>query len=388
MNPEEKFDVILVGGSLSAATCAEALRIEGFKGSICVVSGENAYPYNRPPLSKQVLTGKWESAQAFIYDADKYRELQIEFLFGQMATGLNISEKKLEVGEVTLVFDKLVIATGISPRNLPRSLGDVEVPTLRTMQDANAIRDQMTSAKQAAVIGAGVLGCEIASSLHASGINTVVIEQLPAPQIPHTAGLISEIVRNQFQKNGISLICGVEVESITGLDGKTEVTLSNGDTLEVDMLVAAIGSVPNTDWLVDSGLPLENGVLCDELGRVTSDIYAIGDVARWHDPLTKKSIRRENQSSAIDQALIVAKHIVNRVKTAVAPSFFWSEILGNRILLIGELVSGKDAEVRVLAGEFPSEKFIIGTERDGDFSGILSWNMPREFREFRKTFGG
>jgi NADPH-dependent 2,4-dienoyl-CoA reductase/sulfur reductase-like enzyme len=385
---EESFDVILIGGSLSAITCAKALRTEGFQGSICVISEEDFYPYNRPPLSKQVLMGKWEVEQSFIHDAEKFRELGIKFHLGQTATELNIVKKRVRAGEHDYSFEKLVIATGVRPRLLPDALGGSEVQVLRTVKDAASIRKKMMEAKSAGVIGAGVLGCEMASAFHAIGLEVVVIEKFSNPQIPHTSGLISDLIREEFRRNNLSLVCDVEVEEIDLNGAQKRIHLSNGDAVEVDLLVAAIGSIPNTEWLQGSSVNIENGVRCDQLGRVNSDIYAIGDVARWYDPVLNRSVRRENQSSAIDQALIVAKHIATGIETKLAESFFWYEILGHKILLLGELELGQGKELRVLAGNFPGEKFIIGTEQNGRFSGILSWNMAREFREFRKSLRG
>jgi NADPH-dependent 2,4-dienoyl-CoA reductase/sulfur reductase-like enzyme len=271
---------------------------------------------------------------------------------------------------------------------LPDALGGSEVQVLRTVKDAASIRKKMMEAKSAGVIGAGVLGCEMASAFHAIGLEVVVIEKFSNPQIPHTSGLISDLIREEFRRNNLSLVCDVEVEEIDLNGAQKRIHLSNGDAVEVDLLVAAIGSIPNTEWLQGSSVNIENGVRCDQLGRVNSDIYAIGDVARWYDPVLNRSVRRENQSSAIDQALIVAKHIATGIETKLAESFFWSEILGQKILLLGELELGQGKELRVLAGNFPGEKFIIGTEQNGRFSGILSWNMAREFREFRKSLRG
>lgn len=377
-----KYDVVIVGGSLAAITCAEALRGEGFEGTILVISGENHLPYNRPPLSKQVLLGKWDVSQTAIHSKDKFEELSIEFLLGRKASELNLESKTVKVQSDTFSYSKLVIATGVSPRELNLTQGYERVHSLRTIDDVIAIRHHLESSKRVAMIGAGVLGCEISSALSQMGHEVSLIERLSAPQIPNSGGHLAEKIIQEFIAHGVDLNFGTNVQKVLEEISGFLIELDNRKSLAADIVIVSIGSVPNTRWLQGSGIDVSDGVLCDANGQAGPDVFAIGDVARWVLKSDLPSRRRENQTSAIDQALAVAKYIARGEISPLAQSFFWSEIFGKKILILGHLDPDPDS-YRLVQGDLEGDKFIIATEVRGSYTGVLSWNMPREFREAR-----
>ena len=172
------------------------------------------------------------------------------------------------------------------------------------------------------------------------------------------------------------------MKAINEADNKVEIQLADGEVISVELLVLAIGSINNTEWLAESGLDISNGVLCDDKGEAAADIFAVGDVARWFDKRSGAAIKRENQSSAIEQSLAVGKYIATGTESVISRSFFWSEIFGQRITLVGYLDPKLDFQI--LHGSLADNSFVGATFADGSMTGLLGWNMSKEFRQERK----
>ena len=374
--------VVIAGGSLAAFTSAEALRAEGFAGRIQIFSGENCLPYNRPPLSKQGLLGTWDATKCFITTPERIQDLNIEFHSGVKVTGLRLPEKKILVGDAEHDFDKLIIATGVRARKINESEGMKRVITVRNLEDTLNLKEQLAKVTNVGVIGSGVLGCEIASAISASGKKVTILDQLAMPNLPMSGGHISEKIRELFAENSVDMRLGVGVKAINEIDDKVEIQLNDGESIQVELLVLAIGSINNTEWLAESGLDISNGVLCDSNGEAATDIFAIGDVARWLDKRSGAAIKRENQSSAIEHGLAVGKYIATGAESVISRSFFWSEIFGQRITLVGYLDPKFDFQI--LHGNLADNSFVGATFADGSMTGLLGWNMSKEFRQERK----
>jgi 3-phenylpropionate/trans-cinnamate dioxygenase ferredoxin reductase component len=374
--------VVIAGGSLAAFTSAEALRAEGFAGRIQIFSGEDCLPYNRPPLSKQVLLGTWDASKCLITTPERIQDLNIEFHSGVKVTGLHSQEKKILVGDAVHNFDKLIIATGVRARKIDMSENIKKVITVRNLEDTLNLKEQLARVTNIGVIGSGVLGCEIASAISASGKKVTILDQISMPNLPMSGGHISEKIKELFVKNNVEMRLGVGVKEINEVGNKVEIQLNDGESIEVELLVLAIGSVNNTEWLVESGLDISNGVLCDSNGEAAADIFAVGDVARWLDKRSGAAIKRENQSSAIEQGLAVGKYIATGAESVISRSFFWSEIFGQRITLVGFLDPKLDFQI--LHGSLAGNSFVGATFADGSMTGLLGWNMSKEFRQERK----
>jgi NADPH-dependent 2,4-dienoyl-CoA reductase/sulfur reductase-like enzyme len=373
--------VVIVGASLAGLSCAQSLRAEGYTKKITLVGAEMHLPYNRPPLSKQVLLGKWQAAQTNIDSTEKFAELQLDFLIGEDALELNIASKEVRTSKRTLSFEDLIIATGATVRRLPDTESMSRVHVLRTIDDALGLRDALVGVKSAVVVGAGVLGSEVISAVTDYGIQATVVDRMPAPQLPLTGGHFASRINDLFLEHGVVTKYGVEIVSVSENESGIAFELSDGSTVTGEIAVVAIGCIPNVEWLSDSGLDISNGVLCDSNGLAAAHIYAVGDVARWHNPVTGKSLRLENQTSAIEQGLAVGKFIATGESSAPTHPFFWSEIFGNKILMLGSL----DAQtpLTIVHGSPSDNRFVAATIREGITTGIVGWNMPREFRQSR-----
>jgi len=377
----EESGTVIVGASLAGLTCAQSLRAEGYTKKITLIGAEKHFPYNRPPLSKQVLSGKWQAAQTNIDSAEKFTELKLDFLIDYEAIELNVGLQEITTNKHTLKYEELIIATGASVRRLPGTEGMSRVHVLRTIDDALGLRDALVGIKSAVVVGAGVLGSEVISALSEYGIHATVIDRMEAPQLPLTGGHFASRVNELFLEHGVATKYGVEIVSVSENESGITFDLSDGLKVSGEIAVVAIGCIPNVDWLANSGLDISNGVLCDSNGLVAPHIYAVGDVARWHNPVTGKSLRLENQTSAIEQGLAVGKFIATGQPSTPTHPFFWSEIFGNKILMLGSL----DAQIplTIVHGSPSDNRFVAATIREGITTGIEGWNMPREFRQSR-----
>jgi NADPH-dependent 2,4-dienoyl-CoA reductase/sulfur reductase-like enzyme len=257
--------VVVVGASLAGLRAAQGLRREGFVGPLVLVGAERHLPYDRPPLSKQVLAGTWEPDQATLSEQDALDDLGIDARLGHRAVSLDAAGRRVELDDGTaLAADGVVIATGAAPRRL---YADQGVMVLRTIEDSLALRERVGAVGEGCrlvVIGAGFIGSEVASTCSDLGCEVTVIETLPVPLAPTLGVVVGGALGALHGRHGVALKTNTSVESVArGPDGVTEVELTDGTTLAADVVVAGIGVVPEVSWLEGSGLTLENGVVCD-----------------------------------------------------------------------------------------------------------------------------
>lgn len=374
--------VVIVGASIAGLTTAETLRQEGFAGEIVLVGDEPHSPYNRPPLSKQVLHGLWEPEQAMIRTADELADLDIDLRTGCAATALDVSVRIVHTTQGPIEFDELIIATGTAPRQHPL-LPDAH--TLRTLDDAIRLRESLTRSTRVAVIGSGILGSEIAGAARKHGAEVLLVGRSGALSFGSVGTLLSDRLAELHRDNGVELMLDAEVTGSTTTDAGTALTFDDGTTRTFDLVVTMIGGTPRTQWLTTSGLDIADGIACDAAGVAAPGISAIGDVASWQDPSTGQNVRAEHQSYAIEQALSVATRLAHGTASPAPVPLFWSEIHGTRINAYGwfdqhhpltEAHADADARSTVL----------LSHDRSGAVRGAVGWNAsPREFRAARAS---
>lgn len=375
--------VVVAGASAAGLTTAENLRKRGYDGKLTLVGDETHLPYDRPPLSKQVLAGTWEPERIRLRGEDALRDLDATLLLGHRATGLDVAARELSLADGTrLGYDALVVATGVTPRSLPGA--DLDgVHRLRTLDDALALRAGLLSGPKVVVVGAGFLGAEVAAVARQMGLDVTLVEPLPAPMRRQFGDHVGELVGRLHRDHGTRLRCGIGVARFLGSGGRVVgVELADESVVDADLVLVAVGSIPATAWLTDSGLPLGNGVECDEYCQAAPGIYAAGDVASWPNSHFGVRMRLEHRMNATEQGMAVAAAILGEAKPFAPVPYFWTDQYGTKIQAYG--IFPEDAHLHVLDGDPADRKFVAAYLRDDVVVGILGWNNPRGTREARK----
>lgn len=380
--------VVVAGAGAAGVAAAETLRREGYEGSLVLLGDEPALPYDRPPLSKQVLTGAWEPDRTVLRDADHYAGLDVRLVRGR-ATGLDAERGLVRVeGSADLPFDGLVIATGLRPRRLPECGGLAGVHVLRDRPDAlelrAALRDALRDGRRALVVGAGFLGLEVAASARGMGLEVTVADPLPVPMMRQVGPRVGAAVAALHRDRGVDLRMGAGVKEVTAEGGRVAaVTLSDGTTVRAGVVLVAVGAEPAVGWLRGSGLPLGDGVECDEHCRAAPGIYAAGDVASWLNPRYGRRMRVEHRTNATDQGAAAAHNLLHGDARPFAPlPYFWSDQYDVKIQAHGVFPEGSD--VTIEEGAVEDGRFVALYRSGGVLTGVLGWNLPARVMPYRK----
>ncbi|MGC9538953.1 NAD(P)/FAD-dependent oxidoreductase [Streptomyces sp. UG1] len=373
--------VVVAGASMGGLRAAEQLRAAGWTGAITVVGDEPHMPYNRPPLSKDVLAGKapFESL-AF---TPKAAAADVEWKLGTTVVAARLAERTVVLDDGSeLPYDGLVVATGMRPRRLrcPGPLAGRH--TVRTIADAQGLRDELTRpGARVVVVGAGFIGCEVAATAVGLGVREVtVVDPLPLPMVGPLGDLLGRALRQRHEQRGVRFALGTGVAGFEGEERVTGVVLSDGTVLPADVVVECVGSVANTEWLDGNGLDLTDGVLTDEQLRVGGrpEVVAVGDVARFPNARYDGVSRRvEHWSIPTDTAKHAARTLAAHLAGGHADPApfaplptFWSDQHDFRLQSFGAPALGLD-DVRVLDGD-PGGDVLVGYHADGRLVGVVA----------------
>ena len=292
--------IVIIGAGAAGLTTAESLRRLGFGGTIRMVNAEHMLPYDRPPLSKQVLAGTWPPEKVLFRSPAALEKLALDWHHGVQASRLDVVGHRVELSDgQRLEFDVAVIATGVAPRSLARGQDLQGVFALRTLEDALTLRQTLAARKRLVVVGGGFLGLEAAATAHQLGLEVEVIEPLPVCLEGPLGSTIGERVMHLQTAHGVRLRNGIGVRRLIGDQEQgssgavTAVELQDGTILPAERVLVAIGSQPAIDWLAGSGLTLQNGIVCNAFCEAAPDIYAAGDVANWYHPRLERHVRIE-----------------------------------------------------------------------------------------------
>ncbi|MFD1543459.1 NAD(P)/FAD-dependent oxidoreductase [Nonomuraea guangzhouensis] len=372
--------VLVVGASAAGLATAEALRRKGYPGGLTILGAEPHLPYDRPPLSKQVLSGAWDPERTQLRPQTALSALDAEFILGDPAVGLDAAGRTVHTASGrALRADAVVVATGLRPRRLAGQAELAGVHTLRTLDDALALRAELLASSRLVVVGEGVLGAEIAATAHGLGLEVTMAGPLAAPLAGQVGPWVSGMLAELHTERGVRLRLGAGVSGLTGDQGRvTGVRLVTGEVLPADVVVVAIGSDPATEWLAGSGLRVDNGLVCDSRCRAADGIYAVGDVARWHHDKLGGLLRLENRTNATEQAMTVASNVLGDDQPYCPVPYFWTDQFDAKLQVHGVLPV--DAEVTVVEGDPANRRFVALYRRDGRVTGVLGWNMPKQTR--------
>nr|WP_241728969.1 FAD-dependent oxidoreductase [Nocardioides zeae] len=375
---------MIVGASVAGIRTAQALRMVGHRDAITLIGEELHQPYDKPPLSKECLAEPGEPVP--LLSNDDLVALDVELRLGVRATSLDAERRvvRTSTGE-SFDYDRLVIATGVTPRSLPGAQHLAGVHTVRTYDDAAAVRASLAAGRRVVVVGGGFIGAEVASAARAQGLPVDLVEPQDVP-MTHLFGVeVATEISRLHELNGTVVHAGVGVAGLEGDGGVTGVRLTDGRRLDADLVVVGIGAAPATDWLLGSGLPVDDGVLCDEQLRVIGfpDVYAAGDVARWPMPFGERPVRVEHWTNANEHAALVAATITGGAPPRPQPPYVWSDQYGRRIQIVGTPRAGRAAR---LVGSVTEAAFVaIFADDDGRTVGALVLDDARTLMRCRKA---
>ncbi|GAA1958550.1 FAD-dependent oxidoreductase [Nocardioides panacihumi] len=376
--------VVVVGVSAAGLTAAETLRREGHGGRLVLVDGDPRPPYDRPPLSKQLLRGDWAEDKLALRPSSALEALDAEWRLGVPADHLDLGARHVRLADgAEVAFDGLVIATGVRARRLPFVSGSPGAHVLRTVEDALALRRELVPGAAVVVVGAGFLGTEAAAVAAQIGCHVTVIDPLDLPLQRQLGRRIGGRVAQLHRDHGVTLLCGRGVADVREKDGRTVgVVLDDGAEIVADVLLVAIGAEPVTDWLRGSGLLLDDGVQCDEFCQAAPGVVAAGDVASWLHPALGR-LRLEHRMNATEQGMAAAKTLLGQ-RTPFAPvPYFWSDQYDVRIQVYGRPTADDFAAVEGSLDEGPFAA--VQHDADGRVTAVAGWNMPRQLRALRQA---
>jgi NADPH-dependent 2,4-dienoyl-CoA reductase/sulfur reductase-like enzyme len=382
--------VLVVGASLAGLRAAEEIRHEGHSGPVIIVGDERHAPYDRPPLSKQFLAGLWDLERIHHHAPDTLDTLGLEFRLGHRAVSLDASSRVVGFEDGTeLGYDGLIVATGARARHLPGSDGVPGVFTLRTLEDAMAIRARLAAVGEGArvvVIGAGFIGLEVAATCRGLGATVTVAEALATPMERALGEEMGSACARLHAEQGVEIRTGVGVAELSaGADGSAPVVvrLSDGDELDGDLVVVGIGIEPEVDWLRASGLTVHDGLVCSETLQAAERVVAAGDVARWFHRSSDRTVRVEHWTHAAESGAAAARNLLaGPDATPYDPvPFFWSDQYKTKIQMIGLPDPGD--EVVVVGGSVEEAKLVALYRRGDRLAGVLAFSQPRQLMGYR-----
>ncbi|MGH3776909.1 MAG: NAD(P)/FAD-dependent oxidoreductase [Pseudonocardiaceae bacterium] len=376
--------VVVVGAGLGGLRTVEFLRAEGFTGRISLVGDEPHEPYDRPPLSKQILAGQWTEERAVLHRGE-LADLEVSLHLGASAVGVDCAAVELADG-TRLRYDALVVATGVLPRRLPGQPDHPELHVLRTLEDCRGLRDSISRARSLLVVGAGFIGAEVAATARAAGLDVTMIEALPVPFARVLGEQMGQLCARLQTDNGVAVRCGVRLTEFADSNGGIAARLADGSTVRADCGVVGVGTVIDDGWLAGLGLPTKDGLLCDVTGLVegTGNVYAVGDIAAWRNPTVGDRPRIEHWTSAGEQAAVVAQRIAGRpvARLANMVPYFWSDQYGLTLQLVGRCDLATSVEVLHDPGVVKGT--VAGYFAAGSLVAVLAFHAPRLLNRYRR----
>jgi 3-phenylpropionate/trans-cinnamate dioxygenase ferredoxin reductase subunit len=377
--------IVIVGASLAGMHAAQALRRHGFDGRVTVVDADPHTPYDKPPLSKQVLAGEWERDRLVLAPARE--DLGLDYRLGVEATSLDPGSRSVVLADgERLTYDGLVLAVGAAARRLPAAEGLAGTHVLRSLDDCLALRaDLDANPRRVVVIGAGFVGAEVASTCRERGLEVSMVDILEAP-MERALGLeVGGVFADLHRDHGVDVRLGVGVDGFDGADRVEAVRLADGSVLDADVVVVGIGVAPATDWLEGSGLTIDNGIVVDETLLAAPGVTAAGDAARWPSRRYQRPLRIEHWDTAIQMGEAAARRLLagdGPGETFDPLPTFWSSQYDRRLQLSGH--AGGEDRVEVVIGSMAERRFVALYEHAGRVAAVLGLNRPRHVTQLQE----
>ncbi len=373
--------VVLVGGGVATTATATGLRNGGFEGEIILVTDETHLPYERPPLSKEYLSGEFGQSDFQINSEDWYTQNNVELVLGTRADKLDTAARTVQLSDGrSLSYDALVLGTGARARTLEGFGGD-RVHVLRNFADASRLKERIIPGLHLVVLGAGFVGCELASVAAKRGAQVTVFHP---GSIPLSRGAVPEVGHSMLSihhENGVKFRVGETVTSMTQTPTGLELRTSDGEKIICDELLLAVGSVPNTEIASDAGIEVDGGIITDEYGRTSAaGVYAVGDVAAQFHPKYERRIRIEHHDTAMRQGMNLARNLLGESVPFSEEHYFWSHQYEHNLQSVGLSEGGQ----RVMRGSPEARSFSVFTVEGGQIKAVVTLNRPQDVLQVRK----
>jgi phthalate 3,4-dioxygenase ferredoxin reductase component len=377
---------VVVGASVAGIRTAQALRREGFRDDIVVIGAEPDVPYDKPPLSKAALAGTTTIDAIRLLTPETARELGVELWLGVAAAGLDVASRAVRLADGTSIdYDEVVLATGTRARPSPWD-SHPRLHVLRTASDCERLRADLDTARSLIVIGAGFIGSEVAATAIRRGLSVAMVDPLPVPMARVVGDEVGRMLAAVHDDYDVVRRFGVGVDGVTDHGGQLAVELTDGSQLLADVAVVGIGALPNTEWLDDSGLAVDNGIVCDEFCRAEgrSEVLAAGDVARWWHRRRGEHRRVEHWTHACEQAATVAHNICHpdALRAYDPVDYVWSDQYDWRIQMAGHTDDGTTPE---LIGDLTTGRFAaLYEDSAGVLTGAVTVSWPKAMLAARR----
>lgn len=375
--------VLVVGAGLAGLRAAEALRRRGYAGALTLLGAERHPPYDRPPLSKQVLAGERDPAELRYREPAALAALEITLTRGR-AEALDLSRRAVRLDDRRwLNYDGLVLATGSDPVRL--DLPGARLPgvhTLRTVDDAVALRDSFAAGPRVVVIGGGFIGSEVAATARQRGLPVTLVEALAAPLARVLGPQLGAEVARMHTDAGVDLRCGRSAAGFEGEHRVAAVRLDDGTRIPADLVLVAVGARPAVGWLAGSGLRLGDGVRCDAgLGCGPPRVVAAGDIASWPHPRFGR-LRVEHWTNAAEQAAVAAGTLLDPAACMpyTGTPFVWTDLYGRRLQVVGRPSGGP---FTIHRRDQASGRLLALAGRDGVLTAAAALDWPRPLMHYR-----
>jgi NADPH-dependent 2,4-dienoyl-CoA reductase/sulfur reductase-like enzyme len=373
--------VVIAGGGLAAQRCAETLRRSGCDERVRMICAEPWRPYDRPPLSKGVLADAAGDDSLGFRAAGWYEEKRIELLLGAAATGLDAFRREILLADGTTVgYDQLLIATGSRPLLPPALRGFANVTTLRSVEDARALRGVLSAGGPLVVVGAGFIGQEVAAAARHAGVPVTLVEAMSAPLGPLLGDAIGRWLADLHRAHDVRVVLGQRVVGLDGSRRAEAVVLDDGRRLPCAHVVVGVGVAPDTAWTAGNGLG-DRGVRADGFARTAVDgVFAAGDAAATFDPVVGNFVAGAHWEAAARQGAAAARSMLGREPAPAARTSFWSDLYDVRLQYLGHAALADRIDVD---GDLAARDFSVTYSRDGSPVAVLLANRPQELPNAR-----
>ena len=378
--------MVIIGCGQAGGQAAASLRQEKYEGPITMIGQEPYIPYQRPPLSKQYLSGEQEKEKLSLRQESFYSEKEINLMLETSVLSLDPLKKELQLenGE-TVTYDKLLIATGGRPRKLEVDGHTLKgIHYLRNIDDVDAIKTQMNTSQNLVIVGGGYIGLEVASVAIKRGLTVSVLEMESRILERVTTEEMSAFYHQLHTDEGVNILTSTQAKAFKGSETVESVVCGDHE-IPADLVIVGIGILPNTEMAEAAGLKTNNGLVVDEHCRTSNEhIFAAGDCTNHPNPILNRRLRLESVPNAMEQGRVAASNMLGGSKSYASMPWFWSDQYEHKLQMVG---FSKDSDQSIIRGDMASKSFTVFYLKDDSIVAADSVNNPKEFMASKQLVG-